>query len=72
MSSPEHEKGCAPFTNPAGKECTLPSGARSFPSSPPNVVAQDRAIEARYGAPTSPASQMKTTDLNSRFSGPGH
>lgn len=72
MSSPETiDADCCPATDPAGKECTLPSGAKSFPSSPPNIIAQDKAIEARYGASTSASSQMKTTSLNDRFGGPG-
>lgn len=59
--SPETEEGCGPYTDPASKDCTLPSGARNLPGSFPIEKRMDAMIESRYGKPTDVMSQMKFT-----------
>lgn len=65
------DKSCGPNIKPSEVRFGLPTTTTNAPDTPANVVAQNRAIEARYGKETSDKSQMITTGQSSRFAGPG-
>lgn len=58
--------------DPKSSSCTLPSGAKDLPGTPPCNAAMDRAIEERYGKVGDTFAGMKNPSASSdRFSGPG-
>lgn len=71
MAADTPDDCCGPLTDPASKDCTLPSSVNlHLTGTQPKVVSMDKAIEARYGKPnTSPESFSPVPGTN--FAGPG-